>query len=120
MIHSLADVVQESGASRDRAVEPELVGNHLREERNLNRVAQHILAVTRTEVHLAECLDDLWMKPPNVGFDDGVVTDLHDLLFDIALGLLDEFLDTRRVNASVGNKSLQCFGCDRLAHAVKA
>ena len=109
VVDGLADVVQEPGPPCDGAVESELVGDHLCKERDFDGVAQHILAVAGSEVHLAQRLDDLRMDAANIGLHDRLVADLDDALLDVALGLLDEFLDAGWVDAAVGHETLQRF-----------
>ena len=59
VVGRLADVVQQAGAAGEVAVEADLLGHHAGEERDFDRVPQHVLAVAGAEVQPAEQVDDL-------------------------------------------------------------
>ncbi len=120
MVHRLADVVQETRTARDRAIEPELVGDQLAEVRDLDRVAQHILAIAGAEPEAPHRLDDLRMKALHVGLDDSLGAEGVDAVLHLPARVLHGLLDARWVHAAIGDELLQSLDGDGLAHAVEA
>ncbi len=107
VVHRLADIVEEAAPPREFAIEAALLGDDLAHERDLDRVAEHILSVARAVLHLAHRLDDLGVHAPQIHFEGGILTSLDDLLVDLAPGFFDDFFDPRGVEAAVGDESLQ-------------
>ena len=59
VIGGFADVVQQAGTAGEVAVQAHFFGHHAGEERDFDRVPQHVLAVAGAEVQPAEQVDDL-------------------------------------------------------------
>ncbi len=107
MIHRFADVVQQSGATRQRSIKPEFVGDDLREIRHLQAVPQHVLTITRAKVQPAEQRNDRPGQVGNVRFLRRVFTVLQQLLVDFLCRRRDDFLDARRMNSAVLHQFFQ-------------
>ena len=93
VVHRLPDVMEKTATSGDRAIKSELVGNHLAEEGDFDRMAKDVLAVTGPELHLAHRLGDLRMDAANIGFHQRILPGLLDSFFDVPLGLGNDLLD---------------------------
>ena len=59
MVGRFADVVQQAGTAGQVAVEAHLFGHHAGDERDFDRMPQHVLAVAGAEVQPAQQIDDL-------------------------------------------------------------
>ena len=81
---------------------------------------QHVLSVACTEFKTSDKLDKLVVKTVNVSLDDSAFTLLLDLVLYLTASLLDHFLDTCRVDTSVGNKLFEGDPCDLTSDLVEA
>src|SRR5881394_4330600 len=66
LVGGLANVVQQSGATRDVPGSPELNRNQGSKIGGLNQVAKHVLSVAGAELQLAEQVDQPRMQPVHV------------------------------------------------------
>ena len=98
----------------------QLGGHDRRDVRDLDRVAEHVLAVARAVLQAPEHLEQLGVQPGHLGVEAGLLAGAHDLLLDLLLGLPVALLDARRVDAPVGDQPLQRQARDLAAHAVEA
>src|SRR5436190_2774602 len=103
----LADVVQQRAAFGHGEVEPELGGHDAGKPRHFLGVLENVLAVARPPMHPADQLDDFRMQAVHAEFVRGLLPELHDVLVDLALRLVDEFLDASRMDAPVGDQLLE-------------
>ncbi len=104
VVHGFADVVEESGAAGEGAVETEFIGDHLAEEGDFDGVAEDVLAVAGAVVESADLFGDFGMEAGDVAFEDGFFAHLADVVFDFLLGEINDFLDARGVDAAVGDE----------------
>ena len=116
----LADVVQERRAADDVDVGPDLRGQHGADVRRLDRVLQLVLAVRRAELEPTDDLDDLGVQAGHAGLVGRRLAFLLDLLLDLLLGLGDDLLDARRMDAPVLDELGQRQARDLAAHRIEA
>src|SRR5260221_424739 len=103
----LADVVQQRPALRHGHVEIQLRGHDAGEMRDFLRVIQDVLPVTRPPFHAPDELDELRMQSVNASGVRRLLTGLHDGDVDLALRLVDHFLDAPGMDAPVRHELLQ-------------
>ncbi len=120
VVHGLADVVEEAAAAGEGAVEAELVGDDLTKEGDLDRVAEHVLAVAGAVGELAHRLRHLAVDVAEVDFQHRVLAGLDDFLVDLRAHLLHHLLDARGVHAAVGDQPLERLDGHGLADLVEA
>ena len=82
------------------------LGHDAREPGDLGRVGQDVLPVTRAELQASHQPQDLGMQIVQAEFKGDGAAFLADLLVGFFLDLLNDLLDARRVDASVGNELL--------------
>ena len=120
VVHRLADVVQQAAAAGERAVEAELVGDHLREVRDLQQCSQHVLPVARAVAEPAEHRDDRLGDVRQVRFLHRFLADLEQLLVHLLAGGGDDFLDAGGMDAAVLHEPFEADPRDLAAHGVEA
>ncbi len=120
VVHGFPDVVEESGASCETAVESELVGDDLGEVGDFDGVLEDILAVGGAVGELAHRFDDLGVEAFKFEFLGGVFPGFDDFLVDLGLDLVGHFFDSARVHSSIGNEAFEGFDGDGLADLVEA
>ena len=97
----------------------ELVGHHRRQQRALDGVREHVLAVARAELQAPERLDDLGVQALHAGLERRVLAGLLQERLELGLRLVVGLLDARRVDAPVGEQLLERDPRDLAAHAVE-
>ena len=97
----------------------QLVGDHRRQARDLDRVAQHVLAVARAELQPAEQLHQLGVHRVHVRLEQRLLALLHHVVVDLGLGLVVGLLDARRVDAAVLDELLERQLRDLAPHRVE-
>ena len=107
VVDGLAEVVQEAGALGGRLVEAKLGGHDAAEGGHLDGVREHVLAEGGAVAQGAQGLHELGVQVMDAGVEGGLLAGLADALGDERLRLLVELLDTRRVDAAVGDEVLQ-------------
>ena len=119
-VDGLPDVVQQAGAFGGDGIESQLGGDDAGEIGDFERMVQHILAVARAIEQAAERVDELGMEIVHAGVEDGLLPRLVDLLVDELLGLLIHLLDTRGMDAPIGDEVLHGDTADFAADRVVA
>ena len=115
----LADIVKQSRALCQRAVDAELVRDHAGQQRDLNRMVEHILPVARTESQPSEELYHLRRQPVDTDLVGSSLARLLDHRVDLAASLLYRLLDARRMDAPVGDQLFQRDSRNLAANRVK-
>ena len=87
MVGGLANVVQQSAAAAQGTVQADQFRQHPRQESDLDRMAQHVLAVAGAKVQASQQVDDAGGQPWHIGFVDR----LFALLLNELLHLLSRF-----------------------------
>ena len=107
VVHGLADVVQQAAAPCELTVEAELIGDHLGDVGDFQRVAQHVLAVAGAIAEPAEHWDDRLCYIWDICFLNRFLADLDQLFFHLLGRLRDQFLDAGGMNAAILHEPLQ-------------
>ena len=120
VIGGLADVVEQAAAAGQAAVETDFFGHHAGEESDLDRMPQHVLAVAGAEAQPAQQVNDFGVQVADVGLLGGFLAELLEVFFEFGLGLGDDFLDARGMDATVGDQLRERNPRDFAAHHVEA
>src|SRR4051812_18571074 len=72
VIGALADVVEQTGATRELDVRAELGRDQAGEIADLDRVHEHVLRVRLTELEPTQDPDELWMKAVEAEIEHGL------------------------------------------------
>src|SRR5918999_3822001 len=68
---------------------------------------EDVLAIARPPVHAPDELDDLGVQAMYAGLVGRLLADVDDLGLDLLAGFVDDFLDSARMDAPVGDKLLE-------------
>src|SRR3954470_12417311 len=119
-IDRLADIVDERGTDRNVGVEPDLTGHDAGQPRDLGGMCEHVLPVAGAVLEAAHQPVDFRVKivQPELEGDRGAF--LAHRLVGLLLDLLYDLLDSRRVDAAVGNQPLDRLFGDLAAVGVEA
>ena len=98
---------KQAAAPGQDAVQPDLFGQHPGQERHLDRMPQHVLAVAGAEVQPAQQVDDPLVQAVDVDLLAGRLAQLLDVPLHFLLRLGDDFLDPRGMDAAVGDQLVQ-------------
>ena len=101
VIGRLADVVQQTATSAERAVEADFLGEHAGEKRDFDRVSQDVLRVARAELEPAEVRDQFLVQAGNVRLLSRLLAQLANVGVHFQVGFLDDFLNAGRMNSAV-------------------
>ena len=107
VVGRLADVVQQAAAPGQRAVQADFVGQHAGDERHLDAVAQHVLAVAGAEVQPAQQVHHPLVHAVDVDLLAGLLAQLLDVPLQFLLRGGDDLLDARGMDAAVGDQLVQ-------------
>ena len=107
MVNGLADVVQKTRALEGRGIETELVCHDLAHAGNLNGVVEDVLAVRGAVTQGTQGPHELGVNVVDLEVEAGLLASLEHLGVHLIGGLVEELLDTRRMDATVGNEVLE-------------
>ncbi len=107
VVDGLADVVQQAGPLDRLLVVARFRGEHPRDVRDLDRVAEHVLSERRPEVQAAEVLHEIRMERADPDLVDGGLASLLDRLVDLRARAAHRLFDARRVDAAVDEEPLE-------------
>ena len=119
VIDGFANVVEQARALGKLNVRAQLRRHQARQMTDLNGMLQHVLTIAGAELQPAQQLHQLMVDAMHVRFKDGLLARLADLVVHLALGLIDHFLDARRMNAAVGDELFQRNSRNLTADGVK-
>lgn len=105
VVCGFADVVEETAAPGECAIETELFGHHAGEVGDFDGVLTDILAVADSEVKSSHEVHEFRVQSANAGFFAGLKSETSDVFFHFAGGFDDNFLDSRGMDASILNES---------------
>ena len=121
VVGRFADVVQQAGAAGQVGVHAHFFGHHAGDERDFDRMPQHVLAVARAIVQPAEQVDDALVEAADLRFLHGFFAVAADLRVDFLLRFGDELFDPRGMDAAVGDELVERdagdFAADRIERA---
>src|SRR5438876_571439 len=117
---NLADVMQQRAAFGELGVELQLGGDDPRKPGDFLRMLEDVLPVRRAVAHPADELHELRVHPLDARLVHRLLAGLDDRRFDLDARLLDHFLDAARVDAPVGDQSLQREATHLAAYGVEA
>src|SRR3989344_2450416 len=107
VVHSFADVVEESSSTSDSFVGTQFSCEHARKVGNFDGVVEHILTVARTEVETSENHDELGVEVRNLCFEGRFSALLFNYGVDFLLGFLHGLLNLGGLDAAVENEVLK-------------
>ena len=119
-IDGLADVVEEGRAGRHLAVEAQLLRHDAGEERDFLRVVQDVLPVAGAELQSSHQPQHFGMQVEEPELEGGGFAFAADRLLHVRLHLLDDLLDPRRMDAAVGDETLDRLARDLAAERIEA
>ena len=79
VVGRLADVVKQPAAPPERAVEADLLGHHAGQERNLERVPEHVLGIAGAELEPAQVVEQLLVQADDVRLLGGLLAEPADV-----------------------------------------
>src|SRR5690606_37488911 len=104
VVHSLANIMEQSGPAGNRHVGPQLHGHEAGQVGDLLGVLEDVLAVAGPEVETPQQVDQFGVEPVHPHVVHGLLTRFADALLHFPFGLLVHLLDAGRVNAPVGHQ----------------
>ena len=99
--------MQQAGPFGHGGIQPQFGSHHARKERHLQRVVQHVLAVTGAVAQAAQQLHQLVVNAAQAHFQHGALALLLDGGLHFPAGLFHRLLNAGGMNAPVGNELLQ-------------
>ena len=120
VIDSFSDVVEQADPACFLLVESEFRGNGAHERRRFNRVFQYVLREAEPEVEAAEKRQERFGNSLNGSVEHGFFSIFKQFVVDFLADLFDEFFDTGRMNASVGDQFFEQTARGFLADRVEA
>ncbi len=116
---ALSDVMQESRTHCERAVRTDFRCYHAGKDCDFLRVEKHVLTVACPEVEPSQCPYEFGTHVVDAEIEDNLLTLVHDYASDFLRDLVDDFLDSCRMNSSILHKTLECDSCNFLPDRVE-
>src|SRR3989344_4446901 len=107
VVQGLADVVEERSGLGHGHVGTQFLGNHASHVGHLDGMLQHILTVTGAKMESAENSEQFGVEIVDFAFHGGRFTLFLDDFIDLRFGLGHKLLDFGRLNATVGNQTIE-------------
>ena len=101
VICRFADVMKQSTAASQGAIEADHFSHHRTEERNFNAVAQDVLAVAGSEVESAEKFNEFGVNMMQIDLLYGLSAFADNQFLNFLVGILDDLLNSGRMNPSI-------------------
>lgn len=119
VIDGFADIVQQSGALRQRDVRAKLSGHDGGKMRDLDGVIEHVLTITCAVAHTAKVTNKLMVQTVHTRVEHRLLARFADLCVHLLARLLHRLLNARRMDAAVKNQFFERDARDLAAHRIK-
>src|SRR5437660_3653490 len=112
LIYSLTHIVQERRCLTNSDIGPQFMSDCRGQNRDLDRVGQHILSITGAEVQATQNFQQFRLETMYIGFERGAFAFLTYKCLNLLPSFSYDVLDACRVNAPINDESGQSHACN--------
>ena|SRR5437660_4592392 len=101
LVNGFAHIMEQRSSLTYIYIGTQLMGDSCCQDRNFDRVGQHVLSVAGTEVEPTQDLEQLRLQAVNIGFKGGILASLANDRIHLLPRFGDNVFDAGRMDASV-------------------